>query len=56
MEQCLSLISVIKDRWEAREDAEAQAQVHRPQAQVQVSEVRDINNYTHSANSPITVC
>ena len=40
----------------AHADAEAQAQVRTVQAQVQVSEVRDINNYIHSANSPITVC
>jgi hypothetical protein len=40
----------------AHADAEAQAQVRLVQAQLQVREVRDINNYMHSANSPIAVC
>ena len=40
----------------AHADAEAQAQVHMAQAHIQVSEVSDINNYIHRANSPIAVC
>ena len=40
----------------AHADAEAQVQEHMAQALVQVSEVRDTNNYLYSANSPIAVC
>ena len=39
----------------AHADAEAQAQGHMAQAQLQVSEVSDINNHIYSANSPIAV-
>ena len=37
-------------------DAESHVQVHRAQAQVQVSEVSVFNNHVYSANSPIAVC
>ena len=40
----------------AHADAEAQVQEHMAQALVQVSEVRDTNNYLYSANPPIAVC